>query len=67
MKFFFALLAILFLATPVPAVDVNMGSGGNLVFDPAEVTISAGESVHFINNMLPTTQRHREDHPGVRS
>ena len=30
-----------------------MGSNGNLVFDPAEVTISAGESVHFVNNMLP--------------
>ena len=36
------------------AVDVQMGSGGNLVFDP-EVTISAGESVHFVNN-ISTTQ-----------
>ena len=53
MKFFFALLASLFIVTPVWAVDVQMGSNGNLVFDPAEVTISAGESVHFVNNMLP--------------
>jgi plastocyanin len=53
MKFFFALLATLFLAAPAWAVDVNMGSGGNLVFDPAEVTISAGETVHFINQALP--------------
>ena len=53
MKLFFVLLTTLFLATPAWAVDVQMGSGGNLVFDPAEVTISAGESVHFVNNMLP--------------
>ena len=60
MKFFFALLATLFFSSPeskqlleVGYVDVQMGSNGNLVFDPAEVTISAGESVHFVNNMLP--------------
>ena len=53
MKFFFALLTTLFLVSPAWAVDVTMGSGGNLVFDPDEVTISAGESVHFINGMLP--------------
>ena len=53
MKFLFALLATLFFAAPAWAVDVQMGSNGNLVFDPAEVTISAGESVHFVNNMLP--------------
>ena len=53
MKFFFALLTTLFLVAPAWAVDVTMGSNGNLVFDPVEVTINAGESVHFINNMLP--------------
>ena len=53
MKLFFAFLATLFFAVPAWAVDVQMGSGGNLVFDPTEVTISAGESVHFVNNMLP--------------
>jgi plastocyanin len=53
MKFFFALLTTLFLVSPAWAVDVTMGSGGNLVFDPDEVTISVGESVHFINGMLP--------------
>ena len=53
MKFFFALLATLFLAAPVWAVDVQMGYDGNLVFEPSEVTINAGESVHFVNNMLP--------------
>jgi len=53
MKFFFALLATLFFAAPVWAVDVQMGYEGNLVFEPAEITIAAGESVHFVNNMLP--------------
>ena len=56
MKFFFALLATLFLAAPAWAVDVQMGYDGNLIFEPADVTISAGETVHFVNNMLPSTQ-----------
>ena len=30
-----------------------MGADGNLVFEPAEITIAAGESVHFESNMLP--------------
>ena len=63
MKFIFAFIATLFLVAPAWAVDVKMGSGGNLAFDPAEVTISAGESVHFINNMLPPHNVIVEDHP----
>ena len=62
MKFFFAFLASLFLALPAWAVDVQMGSNGNLVFDPAEVTITAAESVHFVNNMLPPHNVVVEDH-----
>tara|TARA_B100000902_G_scaffold271219_1_gene257140 strand:- start:1352 stop:1675 length:324 start_codon:yes stop_codon:yes gene_type:complete len=53
MKFFFALLATFFLAAPVWAVDVTMGSNGNLVFEPNDISISAGETVHFVNGMLP--------------
>ena len=41
MKFFFALLATLFLAAPAWAVDVQMGYDGNLAFEPSDVTISA--------------------------
>ena len=63
MKFFFALLATFFFALPVWAVDVQMGANGNLVFEPAEVSIVAGESVHFINNMLPPHNVVVEDHP----
>ena len=44
---------IFFMPKMAYAVDVQMGSNGNLIFDPADVTISAGESVHFVNNMLP--------------
>ena len=41
-----------------------MGADGNLVFEPSEVTISAGESVHFVNNMgLPPHNVIVEDHP----
>ena len=53
MKFVFGLLATLFFAMPAWAVDVSMGSGGNLVFEPSEITISAGETVHFVNEELP--------------
>ena len=63
MKFIFTFLATLFLAAPVCAVDVQMGSGGNLIFEPSDVTISAGESVHFVNNMLPPHNVVVEDHP----
>ena len=52
MRFLFALLATLFLAAPAWAVDITMGSNGNLIFDPADVTISAGDTVHFVNGML---------------
>ena len=48
MRIFFAFLATLFLAAPAWAVDVQMGYDGNLVFEPAEVTINAGDSVHLL-------------------
>ena len=63
MKFLFALLSTLFFALPVLAVDVQMGANGNLVFEPTEVSIAAGESVHFVNNMLPPHNVVVEDHP----
>ena len=53
MKFIFTFLATLFFAPPVWSIDVTMGSGGNLVFEPNEITISTGETVHFINEALP--------------
>ena len=65
MKFFFALLASIFLAAPAWAVDVQMGYDGNLIFEPADVTISAGDTVHFVNNMLPPHNVIVEDRPDL--
>ena len=53
MKILLTFFTVLFFATPVWAVDVVMGAGGNLVFEPNEITISAGDTVHFINEALP--------------
>lgn len=53
MKAFFAFLTVMFLALPAWAIDVTMGSGGNLVFEPSEISVSAGDTVHFVNGMLP--------------
>jgi plastocyanin len=44
---------IFFLPKSAYAVDVSMGAGGNLVFEPNEITISAGDTVHFMNQSLP--------------
>jgi len=63
MKFLLALFVTLFFALPAWAVDVQMGANGNLVFEPSEISISAGESVHFVNNMLPPHNVVVEDHP----
>jgi len=41
------------LAAQAYAADIQMGSGGNLVFEPNELTISAGDTVNFINGDLP--------------
>jgi len=50
---FLAFAGTLLFALPVFALDVQMGYNGGLVFEPSEITINAGESVHFVNNMLP--------------
>ena len=41
------------LAAQANAADIQMGAGGNLVFEPNEVTINAGETVTFTNGDLP--------------
>ena len=63
MRFFFALLSTLFFALPAWAVDVQMGNNGQLVFEPSEVSISAGDSIHFINNVLPPHNVVVDGHP----
>ena len=41
------------LAAQAYAVEIQMGYNGNLVFEPNEVTVNAGETVTFVNNALP--------------
>jgi len=53
MRFLIAFLATLFLALPAWAIDVTMGVNGNLVFEPNDITINAGDTIHFVNGMLP--------------
>jgi len=59
MKFISAIIVtvvsamIIFLPGIAYAVDVTMGSNGNLVFNPDNISITAGETVHFVNGMLP--------------
>ena len=45
------------------AADIQMGSGGNLVFEPNEISISAGDTVTFTNGDLPPHNMQVEDHP----
>ena len=44
---------VIFLPKAAYALDITMGSNGNLIFEPSDVTISAGDTVHFVNGMLP--------------
>tara|TARA_R100001463_G_scaffold117088_1_gene172598 strand:+ start:69 stop:449 length:381 start_codon:yes stop_codon:yes gene_type:complete len=48
-----ALFLSMTLAAQAYAAEIQMGSGGNLVFEPNEITIDAGETVTFVNNALP--------------
>ena len=41
------------LAAQAYATEIQMGYEGNLVFEPNEVTVNAGETVTFVNNALP--------------
>ena len=41
------------LASSAYATEVMMGSNGNLVFEPNDITINAGETITFTNGALP--------------
>ena len=45
--------AVIFMPRMAFAAEIQMGSGGNLVFEPNEISIPAGESVTFTNGDLP--------------
>ena len=41
------------LAQQAYAAEIQMGYEGNLVFEPNELTVNAGDTVTFVNNALP--------------
>ena len=45
--------AVTFMPRMAYGAEIQMGSGGNLVFDPNEISIAAGETVTFVNGDLP--------------
>ena len=55
--------AVIFMPRMAYAAEITMGSNGNLVFDPSELTISAGESVTITNGDLPPQNFVVADHP----
>jgi plastocyanin len=65
MKFIFSILTALMLLIPqsVSALDVTMGSNMNLVFEPNDITINAGDTIRFVNDALPPHNVIIEDHP----
>ena len=55
--------AIIFMPGLAYAAEITMGSDGNLVFAPNELSIAAGESVTFTNGDLPPHNMVVTDHP----
>ena len=53
------------LAAKAYAADIQMGYEGNLVFEPNELTINAGDTVTFVNNALPPHNIMVEDRPDL--
>ena len=51
------------LAAQAYAAEITMGSNGNLVFEPNDITISAGETVTFTNGALPPHNMMVDGHP----
>jgi len=41
------------LAAQAYAADIQMGAGGNLIFEPNELTVEVGDTVTFVNGELP--------------
>ena len=57
------ILSCVLLGGTAYAAEVTMGSGGNLIFEPSEITISAGDTVTFKNGELPPHNMVVTDHP----
>ena len=46
-------IGIMFGPRMAYAAEIQMGSGGMLVFEPCELTVNVGDTVTFVNNELP--------------
>ena len=55
--------AIIFMPRFAYAADIQMGSDGNLVFSPSELSISVGDTVTVTNGDLPPHNFVVADHP----
>ena len=55
--------AVIFMPRMAYAEEIQMGSEGNLIFSPSEVSISVGDSVTFTNGDLPPHNMVVADHP----
>ena len=55
--------AVLFMPRLAYAEQIQMGSNGNLVFDPTELSIAAGDTVTIVNGDLPPHNFVVEGHP----
>ena len=55
--------AVLFMPRFAYAAEIQMGSNGNLVFDPAELSIAAVDTVTVINVDLPQHNFVVAEHP----
>ena len=55
--------AVTFMPRMAYGAEIQMGSNGNLVFDPAELTIAAGDTVTIVNGDLPPHNFVVADHP----
>jgi len=58
-----ALFLSMTLAAQAYAAEVTMGSNGNLVFEPNDITINAGDTVTFTNGALPPHNMMVDGHP----
>ena len=55
--------AVIFMPRMAYAAEIQMGPNGNLVFDPAELSITAGDMVTIGNGDLPPHNFVVADHP----
>ena len=56
-------LVLIFAPRMAYAAEITMGSNGNLVFDPSELSISVGDTVTVTNGDLPPHNFVVADHP----